>query len=195
MALLATGALLLGACAVGKSKFQCPVPDGVACKSVKEMYVVTDAGGEQGLVDARNALHGTESKPQKRSRRHQGEEVNAPEGEPHSVSILDPGDLAPLRVAPRVLRVLITPWEDAVGDLHAGGYVFTEIESRRWSMAPPAKPSANHAFPLHVEIAGMERGANRATVVSGANTATPGKETAATPDTKSPERNSGGGGS
>jgi conjugal transfer pilus assembly protein TraV len=193
LALIVSASLLLGACATGKTKFQCPVPNGVACKSVKDMYEVTDAAGEQGLVDARNALHGSDGRSTKSRRGHA--RVETMDDGAHEVTLLDPGDPIPLRVAPRVLRVLITPWEDAGGDLHAGGYVFTEIESRRWSMAPPAQKTSRTAFPLQVEIAGMERKSNRATAVPGANTATPGKESAAAPGAKPTERSSGGGGS
>jgi conjugal transfer pilus assembly protein TraV len=182
---------VLGACAMGKSKFQCPVPNGVSCKSVKEMYVVTDAAGEQGLEDARNALQGREREKHK----HRGDSPEISTSEGHTVSILDPGDPLPLRVPPRVLRVLITPWEDANGDLHAGGYVFTEIESRRWSMASAPAKSARSAFPLQVEIAGMERATGRTHAVPGANTATPGRESTATSNAKPSERSSGGGGS
>ena len=31
------------------------------------------------------------------------------------------------------MRAWIAPWEDARGILHAGGYAFIEVESRRWT--------------------------------------------------------------
>lgn len=200
VAVVVAVSLLLGACATGKSKYQCPVPNGVSCKSVKQMYDITDAGGEEGLADARNALQGngpSPDAPKKKSSRSSAPSAGGVAAtNPHSVTIFDPGDPVPLIVEPKVLRVLITPWEDARGDLHAGGYVFTEIESRRWSIAPPAAKTSRTAFPLQVEIAGLERGKpNGAKAVSGANTATPVKETTGTSSAKSPERSSGGGGS
>lgn len=198
VAFVLSASILLGACATGKSKYQCPIPNGVSCKSVKQMYDITDASGEEGLSDARNALQGKAGEREQRKRGKAPRSSRDDDGviENPTVAILDPGDPLPLRVEAKVLRVLITPWEDARGDLHAGGYVFTEIETRRWSMAPPAATSGRTAFPLQVEIAGMERvQSNRATAVSGANAATPGKETAGTPSAKPPERSSGGGGS
>ena len=52
----------------------------------------------------------------------------------------------PLRSPARVMRIWIAPWEDSRGDLHAPGYLFTEIEPRHWALdarddaAPPVRP-------------------------------------------------------
>jgi hypothetical protein len=43
-------------------------------------------------------------------------------------------DPAALRVPARVMRIWIAPWEDSRGDLHAPGYLYTEIEPRRWAL-------------------------------------------------------------
>jgi hypothetical protein len=32
------------------------------------------------------------------------------------------------------MRIWIAPWEDSRGDLHAPGYLYTEIEPRRWAL-------------------------------------------------------------
>ena len=45
-----------------------------------------------------------------------------------------PQDPAALRVPARVMRIWIAPWEDSRGDLHAPGYLYTEIEPRRWAL-------------------------------------------------------------
>ena len=58
----------------------------------------------------------------------------------------------PLRVPAQVMRVWIAPWEDSRGDLHAPGYLYTEIEPRRWTLGAPAEP--DRAFlirPLQIE--------------------------------------------
>jgi conjugal transfer pilus assembly protein TraV len=50
------------------------------------------------------------------------------------------------------MRVWIAPWEDSRGDLHAPGYLYTEIEPRRWTLGAPADP--DRAFlirPLQIE--------------------------------------------
>lgn len=207
-------ALALGACATGKAKYQCPVPNGVSCKSVKQMYDITDAGGEQGLADAKAALQGKARPPHGSYVVPTNESVRAlptsagyvaptnysSTGAPptQSAGVIEPTDPLPLRMPPRVLRVLITPWEDNAGDLHAGGYVFTEIEARRWTLASTG-PAQNSLIvhPLQVEIAGIERGPARAnnTAVPGANPATPGRESTSSSNARPSERSSDGGGS
>ena len=32
------------------------------------------------------------------------------------------------------MRIWIAPWEDSRGDLHAPGYLYTEIDPRRWTL-------------------------------------------------------------
>lgn len=45
----------------------------------------------------------------------------------------------PFRVPAQVIRVYVAPWEDEQGDLHMGGYMFSEIAPRRWSVAAPRR--------------------------------------------------------
>ena len=45
-----------------------------------------------------------------------------------------PEDPLALRVPARVMRIWIAPWEDSRGDLHAPGYLYTEIDPRRWTL-------------------------------------------------------------
>ena len=58
----------------------------------------------------------------------------------------------PLRLPAQVMRVWIAPWEDSRGDLHAPGYLYTEIEPRRWSLGAPAEPDRDTLIrPLQIE--------------------------------------------
>ena len=57
-----------------------------------------------------------------------------------------------LRLPAQVMRVWIAPWEDSRGDLHAPGYLYTEIEPRRWSLGAPAEPDREFLIrPLQIE--------------------------------------------
>jgi conjugal transfer pilus assembly protein TraV len=61
----------------------------------------------------------------------------------------------PIRLPAQVLRVWIAPWEDAHGDLHAPGYVYTEVVPRRWSLGEPASATATQRItPLQVQHRG-----------------------------------------
>lgn len=44
-------------------------------------------------------------------------------------------DPLPLRLPAQVMRIWLAPWEDERGDLHASGYVYTEIAPRTWTLA------------------------------------------------------------
>ncbi|NEV64492.1 TraV family lipoprotein [Thiorhodococcus minor] len=61
-------------------------------------------------------------------------------------------DPIPLRVPAQVMRLWLAPWEDENADLHASGYVFTEIAPRTWSLAAGPDRFSNALLkPLQVE--------------------------------------------
>lgn len=45
----------------------------------------------------------------------------------------NPGDA--LLTRPRVVRVLVLPWEDDGGDLNAGGYLYLRLDRGAWTVA------------------------------------------------------------
>ena len=60
-------------------------------------------------------------------------------------------DPLPLRLPAQVMRLWLAPWEDDRGDLHASGYVFTEIAPRTWTLAEgPSRFSNAVLRPLQV---------------------------------------------
>ena len=44
----------------------------------------------------------------------------------------------------------MAPWEDDDGDLHADGFMYTEIESRRWNLGDRFKSPGSAISPLSV---------------------------------------------
>ena len=48
------------------------------------------------------------------------------------------------------MRIWIAPWEDADGDLNVSGYVYTELEPRRWMIGKPAPTLRPVMTPLQV---------------------------------------------
>ena len=58
----------------------------------------------------------------------------------------------PLRSPARVMRIWIAPWEDSRGDLHAPGYLYTEIDPRRWTLGGPVERDRETRIrPLQIE--------------------------------------------
>jgi conjugal transfer pilus assembly protein TraV len=82
------------------------------------------------------------------------------------------------------MRIWIAPWEDSRGDLHAPGYLYTEIEPRRWALDAPAEAERTTLVrPLQIE----RREASP-------DTRRPGRDTGTTPTpgrTKGPGPSSG----
>jgi hypothetical protein len=63
-----------------------------------------------------------------------------------------PEDPLARRLPAKVMRIWIAPWEDSRGDLHAPGYLYTEIEPRRWTIGGPAEPERVTLIrPLQIE--------------------------------------------
>jgi len=103
----------------GKSHYACKAPYGVACDSVTGTYA--------------NAIHHNLPGQQPPSR------VPPAAAEPSSLAPsgtrtapgFDP-ITAPLRSAPRILRLWFKPWEDADQDLFDQGYVYVQVDAGQW---------------------------------------------------------------
>ncbi|MHB8742093.1 MAG: TraV family lipoprotein [Sulfuricaulis sp.] len=76
----------------------------------------------------------------------------------------------PYRLPAKVMRIYIHPWEDEKKDLHMGGFVFTEIVPRRWSLTPGVSVSDDRRFEL-LETPKME--AAQEPIQKGGEVATP----------------------
>jgi len=56
----------------------------------------------------------------------------------------------PTRTPASVLRLWVAPWEDADGNLHGAGHVYTEVLPRRWQVDGANLPAAGVLQPLQV---------------------------------------------
>ena len=153
--------------AMAGSKNSCPVPGGVKCMSPTDVYKATNsldslefintpkqekvlrqqiASG--GIVIESDGLllqpiaQSTATPPKPKSffssKKPQPTTIYV---EPTPVVQNAPtptSSTEPYRVPAQVMRIWMAPWEDAAGDLHMPSYVFTEVKSRRWSVADPA---------------------------------------------------------
>jgi conjugal transfer pilus assembly protein TraV len=150
-----------------KGSFACPLPDGVTCLSVTEVY------GES----LRGALPGQQ--PGGRAPKQPSDAKPAPSAgaaAPSSTAYrtahpAPPSSGAPIRSAPRILRIWIAPYEDSDGDLRDQAHIYVTVDSGGWEIAhtrrairdrfmairalEPASPTAGRAprlidpVPLH----------------------------------------------
>lgn len=123
-ALVVCAAALLQGCSVfsvGKSDYSCPGGvDGVRCMSARDVYKATDGSDyvppqskDGQAVPAAKAVVAAKEPP-----------VPLP-------TINQP---MPIRTAAEIMRIWVAPWEDGDGDLHADGFVYTEVNQRRWNL-------------------------------------------------------------
>lgn len=152
--------------AIAGSKNSCPVPGGVKCMSPSDVYNATNSldslefiktpkqekalrqqiasGGivieSDGLL-LQSVAQNTATKPKSRSFFASKTPPTTIYVEPNPVlqqAPPPPSSTEPYRVPAQVMRIWMAPWEDAAGDLHMPSYLFTEVKSRRWSVADPA---------------------------------------------------------
>jgi conjugal transfer pilus assembly protein TraV len=70
-------------------------------------------------------------------------------------------DPTPIRTPAQVMRIWIAPWEDGDGDLMVSGYVYTELEPRRWMIGKSAPTVSPSLVPLQIEQRLLERPLDR----------------------------------
>ena len=136
--LVAPGCSWLG---IGQSSYSCPGGvDGVRCMSARQVYQATESSD---YVKPANAP-GEEDK----STLAASSANNIPQ-ENRQITVLSIEQPIPIRTQAKVMRIWMAPWEDDDGDLHADGYLYTEIESRRWNLGERFKSPGGAISPLN----------------------------------------------
>jgi conjugal transfer pilus assembly protein TraV len=125
------------------------MPDDPKCLSTTEAYQVTDK--------ALPELSKTETS--------KSEAVKAEAIAPFPRHVRQPvpkiDDPTPIRTPAQVMRIWIAPWEDSDGDLMVSGYVYTELEPRRWMIGKSASTVSPSLIPLQIEQRPPERPLDR----------------------------------
>ncbi|WP_209015588.1 type IV conjugative transfer system lipoprotein TraV [Roseibium sp. RKSG952] len=152
--LAALSAFTLAGCAspfnIGSSDYACPgMPSGVACKSARDVYAMTN----DGQVPA--AMNSIAAGVDDLSGDTPPSAGTAPIRNAAFATTRTPTEPIPVRTPAQVMRIWIAPREDVNGDLHVSSYVFTEIEPRRWSIGTPAPQSTPKLNPLTTAKAGQ----------------------------------------
>lgn len=157
--------LALTACGATSGKFSCPAPNGVTCMSATEIYEATNSRSHlEGEIQPRDrdamgkgaglpveatgdalSLRATAAAQPRATLLTAGDSLSlAPSSAPYGQ--MAAGVTEPQRMPARVMRIWVSPWTDDAGDLHMPGYIYTEVEGRRWAVGTPATPSAQFRF-------------------------------------------------
>lgn len=141
---LVVGVLVISAsgCSVlniGSGDYGCPgMPDGVQCMSARDVYTETNDGNVPRSM--------TKKEAKKEAKKNKGDSstkntttIN------HGDSVINtyvapnlPNKPIPIRTPAQVMRIWVAPWEDTNGDLITTGYIYTEIEARKWVIGEEA---------------------------------------------------------
>ncbi|WP_207461835.1 type IV conjugative transfer system lipoprotein TraV [Azospirillum sp. SYSU D00513] len=152
--LVLSAPLLLGACGslgIGESEFGCAgMPQGVSCLSARQVYEETNNRDHLSGADlAREMEAGRQAASvAPTSRPRTASDIGGmPVGyAAMPVAHTDDGRV-PIRTPAVVMKVWVAPYSDGNGDLHMPGFVFTEIEPRKWQVGMPDTSAANsHVF-------------------------------------------------
>lgn len=114
------------------------MPDGVRCKSAKEVYHDTTRNGSDGDAGGANG--------------HRALVDRWPSAPWTNAPSLDAPQ--PLRAPPKIMRIWVTPFEDKNGDLHMPGLVYVELEPRRWLVGDREVEASGRLTPLDVRSSG-----------------------------------------
>ncbi|MBX2808175.1 MAG: type IV conjugative transfer system lipoprotein TraV [Cellvibrionaceae bacterium] len=139
--LLPLALVFLSACsAYGHKEYSCNgLPEGIRCTASRDLYEMTQ-GGEVATTAAVVADKRVDSKTQTTPATHH-QSVSTRVTDP----VLDtfvtprlPDRPVPIRTPAQVMRIWVATWEDEkTGALIVPGYIYTEIEPRRWVIGKP----------------------------------------------------------
>jgi|TARA_R110000850_G_scaffold72729_1_gene159867 conjugal transfer pilus assembly protein TraV len=137
---------------IGSSEYACPgMPNGVQCMSARDVYAATNDGqvprpmspDEAEAKAEGNLDESGQGAAAPGSTRSAGDEVINTYVAPRL-----PNKPVPIRTPAQVMRIWVAPWEDTNGDLIVTGYIYTEIEPRRWVIGDSAPDSEPVIRPL-----------------------------------------------
>lgn len=152
-------ALMLSGCTsimgLGSDEYGCKgMPNGVTCMSAMDVYSATE--GDDYKTQLKKEQEDGAGRSEKSSAGATTRVLIA-EGSDNVPMPMRARNPLPIRSQAVVMRIAIDPWEDEKGDLYVPGFVYTEVEARRWEIGarnPQATPTLrplNIAEPAQVK--------------------------------------------
>ncbi|MCG8026308.1 MAG: type IV conjugative transfer system lipoprotein TraV [Candidatus Thiodiazotropha endolucinida] len=134
-------AMLSGCAAIGSPEYGCSgLPEGVSCMPSRDVYEATQGGQ---VVRGQPEEEKNERDSDKPAKKH--DKADKKETATITDPVIDtfvtpnlPDRPVPIRTPAQVMRIWVASWEDTdSGALIAPGYIYTEIEPRRWVIGRP----------------------------------------------------------
>lgn len=98
--------------------YSCKIPNGVRCMSTRDVYLSSNDSNANRPTSHQAGLEFIQNDPSK--------------------ILALPSTNTPVRTAAQIMRIWVAPWQDVKGDLIMSGFIFTEVESRKWVYGFPA---------------------------------------------------------
>lgn len=132
---IAVAALTSGCTSImglGSDEYACKgMPNGVTCMSAKDVYSATE--GDDYKTQLKKEQEGGAASSDKPSTGN-ATRVLIAEGSDNAPVPMRARNPLPIRSQADVMRIAIDPWEDEKGDLYVPGFIYTEVEARRWEI-------------------------------------------------------------
>jgi conjugal transfer pilus assembly protein TraV len=136
---LVVSGLVLQGCSfmgIGASSYACPGGiEGVRCMSARQVYAATE--------------HSDYVKSNEDIQTKTDQNIAPVVTKTQRVAVPSIEQPVPIRTAAKVMRIWTAPWEDQEGDLHADGFVYTEIENRKWNLGERFVSPSSNLSPLN----------------------------------------------
>lgn len=134
---------------IGASEYGCKgMPEGVSCMSAKDVYNATENENYKTTLKAEQEAAKSGGKGKEGSSSAAQTRVLYAEGGENAPIPARARNPLPIRTQAVVMRIAIDPWEDENGDLHVPGFIYTEIEPRRWEIGQRQGQQRNTLSPL-----------------------------------------------
>lgn len=134
---------------IGSPDYGCAgMPEGVTCVSARDVYSATESDSYQTQLMREQQNRESGKKGNKGTSSEEGTRVlyrEAGDTPPIPARAQNP---LPIRTQAVVMRIAVDPWEDENGDLYIPGYIYTEIEARRWEIGARASQQGQVVRPL-----------------------------------------------
>jgi conjugal transfer pilus assembly protein TraV len=184
--------IALAGCSVwGGNTFQCPgnSVDGATCMSARQLYEATHVTDNV----APNFRDGKPIDPSEKQMSAQGTTAVANAGTQSLLNtylppLPDADSPLPVRTPAKVMRIRIFPWEDNQRDLNTGGFVFTEVEGRAWTLGDD---QVSRVQPNVITPLAMPKGAVQQSQFTSPLTMPQGRSNTGLPSQQSPGPQSG----
>ena len=153
---LSVSAILNGCSTVGigQDDYSCKgYPEGVTCTSATKVYDLTNGDDYQEQIASHrvSVSDGEQGDDTESDSAHKSTKQTIRDATPNTVPHVVPRPAKgpiPIRTPAQVMRIWIAPWESERGDLHVPGYVYTEVEPRRWMIGFQQSKHAQRLTPL-----------------------------------------------